>query len=200
MESQRQGPERRPGRDLCEVGDLDLAETCALLAAARGLLPLAAGEGPRGVLALRGAVILRIFAEPSTRTRVSFEVAAARLGAQLIDFSADAASSAAKGETELDALRNLDAMGFDAAIVRDRRDGHARWLSTQLRARIINAGDGVNEHPTQALLDALTILEAFGRDAVPGALRGLRVAICGDLRHGRVGRSNLRLLRALGAE
>jgi aspartate carbamoyltransferase catalytic subunit len=192
--------ERRPGRDLCEVGDLDADETCALLAAARGLLPLAAGEGPRGVLALRGAVILRIFAEPSTRTRVSFEVAAARLGAQIIDFSADAASSAAKGETELDALRNLDAMGFDAAIVRDRRDGHARWLSTQLRARIINAGDGVNEHPTQALLDTMTILEAFGREPVPGALNGLRVAICGDLRHGRVGRSNLRLLRTLGAE
>ena len=191
---------RRPGRDLCEVGDLDLAETCALLAAARGLLPLAAGDGPRKFQVLRGAVILRIFAEPSTRTRLSFEVAARRLGAQIVDFSPDAGSSAAKGETELDALRNLDAMGFDAVIVRDRRDGHARWLSTQLRARVVNAGDGANEHPTQALLDALTILEAFARAPAPDALTGLRVAICGDLRHGRVGRSNLRLLRALGAE
>ncbi|MBK7827811.1 aspartate carbamoyltransferase catalytic subunit [Nannocystis sp.] len=191
---------RRPGRDLCEIGDLDLDATCELLAAARALVPLAAGDGPRGRVALRGALILSLFNEPSTRTRLSFEVAARRLGAQVVDFQHDGASSAAKGETELDALHNLDAMGFDAAVVRDGRDGYPLWLCSQLRARVVNAGDGVHEHPTQALLDALTILEAFGREPVPGALDGLRVAICGDLRHGRVGRSNLRLLRTLGAE
>jgi aspartate carbamoyltransferase catalytic subunit len=191
---------RRPGEDLCEIADLDLQATCELLAAARALVRLAAGDGPRGRVALRGALILSLFNEPSTRTRLSFEVAARRLGAQVVDFRHDGASSAAKGETELDALRNLDAMGFDAVVVRDGRDGYPRWLCSQLRARVVNAGDGVHEHPTQALLDALTILEAFGREPVPGALDGLRVAICGDLRHGRVGRSNLRLLRTLGAE
>ncbi|MBL8970301.1 MAG: aspartate carbamoyltransferase catalytic subunit [Myxococcales bacterium] len=191
---------RRPGADLCEIADLDLRATCELLAAARALVPLAAGDGPRKRQALRGALILSLFNEPSTRTRLSFEVAARRLGAQVVDFAHDGASSAAKGETELDALRNLDAMGFDAAVVRDGRDGYPRWLCSQLRARVVNAGDGVHEHPTQALLDALTILEAFGREPVPGALDGLKVAICGDLRHGRVGRSNLRLLRTLGAE
>ena len=191
---------RRPGRDLCEVGDLDVAEACALLSAARAFLPLAAGDGRRGSVGLRGALILSLFNEPSTRTRLSFEVAARRLGAQVVDFVHDAASSAAKGETELDALQNLDAMGFEAVVVRDGRDGYPRWLCSRLRARVVNAGDGAHEHPTQALLDALTILEAFGREPAPGALQGLRVAICGDLRHGRVGRSNLRLLRALGAE
>ncbi len=191
---------RRPGFDLCEIGDLDLRETCALLAAARSLVPLASGDGPRKGTGLRGLVILSLFNEPSTRTRLSFEVAARRLGAQVVDFVHDAASSAVKGESERDALRNLDAMGFDAAGVRDGRAGYPRRLCSQLRARIINAGDGVHEHPTQALLDALTILEAFGREPAPGALQGLRVAICGDLRHGRVGRSNLRLLRTLGAD
>lgn len=191
---------RRPGRDLCEIADLDVAETCALLSAARAVIPLASGDGPRRSSCLVGAQVLSLFAEPSTRTRLSFEVAARRLGAQVVDFQHDASSSAAKGETELDALRNLDAMGFDAIVVRDRRDNYPAWLCSQLRARVINAGDGAHEHPTQALLDALTILEAFGREPVPGAMQGLRVAICGDLRHGRVGRSNLRLLRALGAD
>lgn len=191
---------RRPGRDLCEIADLDVDETCALLSAARALIPLASGNGPRCSGCLVGAQVLSLFAEPSTRTRLSFEVAARRLGAQVVDFQHDAASSAAKGETELDALRNLDAMGFDAIVVRDRRDGYPGWLCSQLRARVINAGDGAHEHPTQAYLDALTILEAFDREPVPGAMQGLRVAICGDLRHGRVGRSNLRLLRTLGAE
>ncbi len=191
---------RRPGLDLCEIGDLDVARTCDLLAEAQALVPLAEGHGPRRASVLAGAQILSLFNEPSTRTRLSFEVAARRLGAQVIDFQHDAASSAAKGETELDALRNLDAMGFDAVVVRDHRDGYPGWLCSQLQARVVNAGDGAHEHPTQALLDALTILEAFALRPVPGALQGLRVAICGDLRHGRVGRSNLRLLRALGAD
>ncbi|HEY8378004.1 MAG TPA: aspartate carbamoyltransferase catalytic subunit [Nannocystis sp.] len=191
---------RRPGRDLCEIGDLSESEACALLAAATRVLPLAEGTGARELPLLRGAQVLSVFAEPSTRTRLSFEVAARRLGAEVVHFTADAASSAAKGETERDALRNLDAMGFDAVIVRDRRDGVPRAWTELVRARIVNAGDGTNEHPTQALLDALTILEAFGRAPRPGALAGLRIAVCGDVRHGRVAHSDLRLFRMLGAE
>ena len=169
------------------IEELSRAEIDQVLATA-GAFRRILDRKVKKVPALRGKTIVNLFLEPSTRTRLSFEVAARRLGAQIVDFSPDAGSSAAKGETELDALRNLDAMGFDAAVVRDGRDGYPRWLCSQLRARVVNAGDGVHEHPTQALLDALTILEAFGREPVPGALDGLKVAICGDLRHGRVGR------------
>lgn len=196
---------RRPGWDLCGVGDLDVDGACGLLATARALSPVATGEPVRGGgvrldEALRGRVILSLFSEPSTRTRMSFAIAARRLGADIIDFVHDGASSASKGETELDALRNLDAMGFAAMVVRDRRDGHPRGLCEVLRARVVNAGDGCGEHPTQALLDALAVLEAFAREPVPGAMRGLRVAICGDVKHGRVAHSNMALLRLLGAE
>lgn len=194
---------RRPGWDLCDVGDLDLDGACALLRTARALVPAAEGDpgaGRRFADVLRGVQILSLFAEPSTRTRISFAVAAGRLGAGVIDFHHDASSSASKGETELDALRNLDAMGFAAVVTRDRRDGHPRRLTEFMRARVVNAGDGVREHPTQALLDALTVLEAFAREPVPGAMRGLRVAICGDVRHGRVAHSDMRLLGMLGAE
>jgi aspartate carbamoyltransferase catalytic subunit len=192
---------RRPGWDLCEVADLDVAGACELLATARALIPIASGAPARGLDvagALRGALILSLFSEPSTRTRLSFAVAARRLGADVVDFMHDSASSASKGETELDALRNLDAMGFAAVVVRDRRDGYPRGMCGLMRARVVNAGDGQREHPTQALLDALAILEAFGREPVPGAMRGLRVAICGDVRHGRVAHSDMRLLRCSG--
>ncbi|MDC0715518.1 aspartate carbamoyltransferase catalytic subunit [Nannocystis bainbridge] len=191
---------RRPGRDLCEIADLSPAEACAVLAAATRVLPLAEGGGARELPILRGAQILSVFSEPSTRTRLSFEVAARRLGAEVVHFVQDAASSASKGETERDALENLDAMGFDAVVVRDRRDGVPRAWTEVMRARVVNAGDGVNEHPTQALLDALTILEAFGRAPSQGAMSGLRVAVCGDVRHGRVAHSDLQLFRTLGAE
>ena len=196
---------RRPGWDLCEVADLDVAGACELLATARALIPIASGAPPRRAEldvagALRGSLILSLFSEPSTRTRLSFAVAARRLGAEVVDFVHDGASSASKGETEADALRNLDAMGFAAVVVRDRRDGYPRGMCELMRARVVNAGDGQREHPTQALLDALAILEAFGREPVPGAMRGLRVAICGDVRHGRVAHSDMLLLTMLGAE
>lgn len=197
---------RRPGWDLCEVSDLTVDGACELLRVARALVPIASGDpaarraAPRVGEVLRGAVILSLFSEPSTRTRMSFAVAGRRLGAEVIDFVHDGASSAKKGESETDALRNLDAMGFAAVVVRDRRDRHPGALRGLMRARVVNAGDGVHEHPTQALLDALTILEAFGREPAPGAMRGLRVAICGDVRHGRVAHSNLRLLTMLGAD
>lgn len=191
--------QRRPGRDLCEIGDLSQGEACALLRAARALVPLAEGPGPRQRPLLRGAIVLSVFNEPSTRTRLSFEVAARRLGAEVVHFNADEASSAVKGETERDGLLNLDAMGFDVLVTRDARDGYARALTGLVRARVVNAGDGTGEHPTQGLLDALTILEAFERAPEPDALRGLRVAICGDVRHGRVAHSALRLFAMLGA-
>lgn len=192
------GGGRRPGRDLCEIADLSLAETCALLAQADRLVPVAEGRASLAAPARR-PIVLSVFNEPSTRTRVSFEVAARRLGAEVIHFSLDARSSASKGESERDALANLDAMGLDAVVVRDRREGTARAWTERFRGAIVNAGDGTNEHPTQGLLDALTILEAQGRRPGPGAMAGLRVAICGDLRHSRVARSGLRLFRALGA-
>lgn len=191
---------RRPGRDLCEIADLSVAEACAILAAAARVVPLAEGSGARALPLLRGAQVLSVFAEPSTRTRLSFEVAARRLGAEVVHFTADSASSASKGESERDALCNLDAMGFDAVIVRDRRDGVPRAWTEVMRARVINAGDGTHEHPTQALLDALTILEAFARAPLPEAMTGLRVAVCGDVRHGRVAHSDLKLFKMLGAE
>lgn len=191
--------DRRPGRDLCEIGDLSLAEACEVLASAARMVPIVEGRGPRQLETLRGAQVLSVFNEPSTRTRLSFEVAARRLGAEMVRFVADGASSASKGETEVDSLLNLDAMGFDVVIVRDRRDGVPRAWTELLRARIVNAGDGTGEHPTQALLDALTILEAFGRAPGPGALAGLTIAVCGDVRHGRVAHSGLKLFGALGA-
>ena len=124
---------RRPGRDLCEIGDLSRDEACAVLASAARMVPIVEGAGPRRLDTLRGAQILSVFNEPSTRTRLSFEVAARRLGAVVVRFVADSASSATKGETERDSLLNLDAMGFDALVVRDRRDGVPRaWTGVDL--------------------------------------------------------------------
>ncbi|MCB9702074.1 MAG: aspartate carbamoyltransferase catalytic subunit [Myxococcales bacterium] len=187
---------RRRGADLCSIDDLDEDALADLLGRA-----LAVAEGPFLPEVLGGRQILAAFREPSTRTRMSFEVAAHRLGAAFVAYDGGAATSAVKGESPIDALRNLDAMGFDAVVVRDRQGGWPRALCAELGARVLNAGDGTNEHPTQALLDAATILEAHGRApaAGSGALRGLRVAICGDLLHSRVVGSNLRLLPRLGA-
>ncbi|MCA9661931.1 MAG: aspartate carbamoyltransferase catalytic subunit [Myxococcales bacterium] len=191
---------RRPGADLCGVDDLSDVEIADLLRRALAIADLPHRADPlRGIL--RGLHVLGAFAEPSTRTRMSFEVAACRLGADFSAFDGGPSTSATKGETALDALRNLDAMGFAAIIVRAREDGWPQRLTGALTARVINAGDGKTEHPTQALLDAATILEACGRAPTlgPEALAGVRVAICGDIRHSRVAGSNLRLLPRLGA-
>ncbi len=189
-------PVRRVGADLCGIGDLDDAEIATLLGRA-----LAVADLPHLPEVLCGRQILAAFAEPSTRTRMSFQAAARRLGATVLTFDGGAATSASKGESPLDALRNLDAMGFDAIVVRDRREQWASRLTELLSARVINAGDGISEHPTQALLDAATIIEARGRraDAGPEALVGVRIAICGDILHSRVAGSGLRLLPRLGA-
>ncbi len=142
---------------------------------------------------LRGRTVVNFFMEPSTRTRSSFEVAEKRLSADLLNFSASS-SSLVKGETLIDTALNLDAMSPDFIVIRHSQPGAPHLLTQHVRARIINAGDGPHEHPTQALLDAYTIRRHKGR------LDGLRVAIVGDVTHSRVVRSNIHLLRTMGAQ
>ena len=142
---------------------------------------------------LRGRTIVNLFYENSTRTRVSFEVAGKRLGASMLNISV-AGSSVKKGETLIDTATTLNAMHPDILVVRHNASGAPALLSQHIDAAIINAGDGRHEHPTQALLDALTIQRQFGQIA------GLKIAICGDITNSRVARSNLLLLGALGAE
>jgi aspartate carbamoyltransferase catalytic subunit len=144
------------------------------------------------VPALRGKTVINLFYESSTRTRTSFEIAAKRLSADTINISASS-SSATKGETLSDTARNLEAMRPDAIVVRHPSSGACSLLARHVGCPIINAGDGCHEHPTQALLDCLTIREHRG------TIAGLTVAIVGDLLHSRVGRSNVHALRALGA-
>jgi aspartate carbamoyltransferase catalytic subunit len=141
---------------------------------------------------LRGKTVVSLFYEPSTRTRVSFEIAAKRMSADFISLAA-ATSSAMKGESLLDTARNLAAMRPDTIIVRHPAAGAPKFLGARVDCPIINAGDGAHEHPTQALLDMLTIRERKGR------IDGLTVAIVGDILHSRVARSNMFALRALGA-
>src|SRR6187401_1234934 len=142
---------------------------------------------------LRGRTVINLFYEASTRTRTSFEVAEKRLSADTLNV-AIASSSVVKGETLVDTALNLEAMAPDMIVLRHAYSGACHLLSRICRAGIINAGDGMHEHPTQALLDAFTIREHKKR------LRGLKVAIVGDLLHSRVLRSNVLLLRALGAD
>jgi aspartate carbamoyltransferase catalytic subunit len=144
------------------------------------------------VPALRGQTIVNLFFEASTRTRISFEFAEKRLSADTVNVAASG-SSVSKGETLVDTARNLEAMRPDAIVLRHPMSGAPHLLARHMTCPIINAGDGCHEHPTQALLDLLTIRERRGQIA------GLTVAIVGDLRHSRVGRSNLHALRALGA-
>ncbi|MGE5346583.1 MAG: aspartate carbamoyltransferase catalytic subunit [Acidithiobacillales bacterium] len=141
---------------------------------------------------LRGKLVANLFFEPSTRTRFSFEVAERRLSADSISFAA-AGSSVSKGETLLDTAKNLMAMAPDAIVIRHSRSGAPHLLARELPCAVINAGDGAHEHPTQALLDALTIRRAKGR------LAGLKIAICGDVANSRVARSDVSLLSKMGA-
>ncbi len=145
------------------------------------------------VPALRGRTVINLFFEPSTRTRTSFEIAAKRLSADAINISVSN-SSVSKGETLLDTARNLEAMAPDCIVIRHSSAGAPYHLSRVCTAAIVNAGDGAHEHPTQALLDALTIREHKTR------IDGLRVAIIGDILHSRVARSNIYLLSKLGAQ
>ena len=143
---------------------------------------------------LRGRTVCNLFYEASTRTRISFELAAKRLSADVINFSADSKSSVAKGESLKDTAWTLEAMGVDAIVVRHGSSGAPHQLSQWVKAKVINAGDGAHEHPTQALLDLFSIREHF-KD-----LTGLKVAIVGDILHSRVARSNVKGLVTMGAE
>ncbi|QDH14409.1 aspartate carbamoyltransferase catalytic subunit [Formicincola oecophyllae] len=161
---------------------LDLAESYALLSRSR--------TPPRDVL--RGKTVINLFFEDSTRTRTSFELAGKRLGADVVNMTV-ATSSVNKGETLLDTASTLNAMRCDLLVIRHAQSGAPALLAQKVEASVVNAGDGMHEHPTQALLDALTIRRHFGR------FEGLEVAICGDIAHSRVARSDILLLRLLGA-
>jgi aspartate carbamoyltransferase catalytic subunit len=147
----------------------------------------------RKLTALRGRTVLNLFYESSTRTRTSFELAGKRLSADVVNISV-ATSSVTKGETLSDTCRTLDAMRPDVLVVRHAASGAAAYVASKVGCSVVNAGDGAHEHPTQALLDAFTIRHHRG------SLEGLTVAICGDIVHSRVARSNIHLLRQFGAE
>ena len=153
------------------------------------------------VPALRGRTVVNFFLENSTRTRISFELAAKRLSADVINFSSSG-SSVAKGESLKDTALTLEAMGADAVVIRHAASGAPRRLTDWVSGRVINAGDGTHEHPTQALLDAFTIRQrlASGADRHGQGLDGIRVTIVGDVLHSRVARSNVLLLATLGAQ
>jgi aspartate carbamoyltransferase catalytic subunit len=142
---------------------------------------------------LRGKVVVNLFFEDSTRTRNSFALAASRLSADVIEFTKKT-SSVSKGETLLDTVKNLEAMGIDIVVIRHSAGGAAKFLSRSINACVVNAGDGFCEHPTQALLDAYTIRKARG------SLEGLKIAIVGDISHSRVARSDMWAMTKLGAE
>jgi aspartate carbamoyltransferase catalytic subunit len=142
---------------------------------------------------LRGKVVVNLFFEDSTRTRISFSLAASRLSADIIEFT-KTLSSVSKGETLLDTAKNLEAMGIDIVVVRHSAGGAPRFLSKNMNACVINAGDGFCEHPTQGLLDVYTIWK------IRGTLEGLKIAIVGDIAHSRVARSDMWAMTKLGAE
>ncbi len=142
---------------------------------------------------LRGKVVVNLFFEDSTRTRNSFTLAASRLSADVIEFTKKA-SSVSKGETLLDTVKNLEAMGIDIVVMRHSAGGAPKFISDNINACVVNAGDGYNEHPTQALLDTYTIRQIKGR------LDGLKIAIVGDIAHSRVARSGIYAMTKLGAE
>ncbi|MGE3261564.1 MAG: aspartate carbamoyltransferase catalytic subunit [Bacteriovoracia bacterium] len=150
--------------------------------------------GARKFDQLRGKSIVSLFYEASTRTRGSFEMAAKRLGADFFHMNADASSSVSKGETLVDTAKNLEAMSPDFLVLRHPSSGAPQLLAKHLKIPVINAGDGFHEHPTQALLDAMTMEEQFG------SVKGLSVTIVGDIAHSRVARSNIHLLNKLGAK
>ena len=186
-------------RHLISAGDLSREDAVLILDTAAELASVA--DRPiKKLPTLRGRTVVNLFYEDSTRTRTSFEAAAKRLSADVINFSAKG-SSVAKGESLKDTALTLEAMGSDAIVVRHPASGAPRRLADWTSGRVINAGDGTHEHPTQALLDAFTIRQRLvGPDQRGKALDGVRVTIVGDVLHSRVARSNVLLLDTLGAE
>jgi aspartate carbamoyltransferase catalytic subunit len=186
-------------RHLISAGDLSRADALLILDTAEELASLA--DRPiKKLPTLRGRTVVNLFFEDSTRTRISFEAAAKRLSADVINFSAKG-SSVAKGESLKDTALTLEAMGADAVVIRHAASGAAHRLAGWVQGSVVNAGDGTHEHPTQALLDAFTIRRRLKGGSVRGAaLDGIRVTIVGDVLHSRVARSNVLLLSTLGAE
>ncbi len=176
---------------LLSIRDLNPMDVTALLELANGYVTQNREVNKKSD-ALRGRTVINLFYEPSTRTQASFELAAKRLGADTVNMSVKT-SSVSKGETLLDTAATLNAMNPDLLIIRHSASGAQRLLAKAVDCSVVNAGDGTNEHPSQALLDALTLHRKFG------ALSGLTVAICGDVLHGRVAKSNLYLLAMMGA-
>jgi aspartate carbamoyltransferase catalytic subunit len=179
-------------KHLLSAADLDAASATLVLDTAREMANLA-GREVKKLPTLRGRTVVNLFYEDSTRTRISFEAAAKRLSADVINFSAKG-SSVSKGESLKDTALTLQAMGADAVVIRHPASGAPHRLAHWVDGSVLNAGDGTHEHPTQALLDAYTMRSRLGR------LDGLHVAIVGDVLHSRVARSNVLLLHTLGAK
>jgi aspartate carbamoyltransferase catalytic subunit len=184
-------PEFKP-RHLLGIQNLDVSDIMTILDTAESLAEISTREVKK-VPTLRGRTVVNLFFEPSTRTRSSFELAAKRLSADIINFSQQT-SSVVKGETLKDTVLNLEAMNPDALIIRHSCSGAPYFVSTFCRSHVINAGDGSHEHPTQALLDAFTIRQQ------KKSFKNLRVVIVGDILHSRVARSNIFLLQKVGAQ
>ena len=185
-------------RHLLSINDLSATDAIGILDTATELARINDGQVKK-LPTLRGRTIVNLFAEDSTRTRISFEAAAKRLSADVINFSAKG-SSLSKGESLKDTAQTLQAMGADAVVIRHSASGAAQRLADLewMSGSVINAGDGTHEHPSQALLDAFTIRKHLGKRA--SDLKGLRIAIVGDVLHSRVARSNVLLLSMLGAD
>jgi aspartate carbamoyltransferase catalytic subunit len=182
-------------KHLISAGDLSRDEALLILDTAEELASVA--DRPiKKLPTLRGRTVVNLFYEDSTRTRISFEAAAKRLSADVINFSAKG-SSVAKGESLKDTALTLEAMGADAVVIRHGASGAPHRLAGWIKGSVVNAGDGTHEHPTQALLDAFTIRRRLHANE---ALEGIRVTIAGDITHSRVARSNVLLLSTLGAE
>jgi aspartate carbamoyltransferase catalytic subunit len=178
-------------KDLLGIKELSLEEINLILDTAAGFKDVL-GRDIKKVPTLRGKTTVNLFFEPSTRTRTSFELAAKRLSTDVINFSVPT-SSVVKGESLIDTALTVEALGADFIIIRHSSSGVPHLLAKKLRASVINAGDGTNEHPTQALLDAFTIREKKGE------IEGLEIAIVGDITHSRVAKSNIYSLTKLGA-
>ncbi len=184
--------ENNSHRHLLSISDLDADDIISLLDSARSFAEVST-RPVKKVPALRGRTIVNLFMEPSTRTRMSFELAAKRLSADVINFSTST-SSLSKGESLKDTAKTIVAMGVDAVVIRHGSAGAPHMLTGWVDCSIVNAGDGMHEHPTQALLDLFTMREELGH------LEGLRVAIVGDIDHSRVARSNIHALKKVGAD
>lgn len=180
------------GKDLIGLAGMTREQITTILDVAEPLKEVSE-RAIKKVPTLRGMTVVNLFYEASTRTRISFEFAEKRMSADTVNVAA-AASSVSKGETLVDTARNLEAMRIDMVVVRHPGSGAARFLAERIESNVINAGDGTHEHPTQGLLDLLTLREKLG------SLEGKRVCIVGDVLHSRVARSNIWGLQAMGAE